>query len=712
MRWGGFTAYRGVVAYRRSTAPLSIFLTVALGGCFNPDQGGLDTDTDTDGTDGTSGSMSGMTSMTMTSPDATGNPTTMDDGTTADDADTSATGTTDDGMPACNDDGDCADMAGECEVAICTSLGACQVGDAAEGAACGDTAETQCNAADTCDANGECQENIAFDGMDCSDCDGAQCTCGAGTCAGCVAYADTNLFTTERSLIGWELSGDWRLYTEAPRSQPGSFSPAAIPFGNQVLGTDGNRRAPYPNGHAERSYARTPPTELPSSITFQSWHLDEGNGLYDNKIIRISTDGGMSWTDIISCPLNPALAFCARIETREADDWDSISLDLPAPLIGQVGIIEFAYDTRDGCCDFEKGWFIDVTNFATECACAADNTCAQYGDACGEGVCGGNGGCNLDATPQDTACGDTTDDTCTNPDTCDGDGYCRPRNGNTNLVACTECDNGQDCNGCEAGVCADCADSPEIHTFDFLPFGSPIQGWTTNNITGGGWSVFGNIPSNEDNTGVLSPMDAPFLGIDGNIQGAPDGVGETATAQITSRQDVIPEAITFQSWHQDQGGASLDLKRIDLSVDDGMTWIPLADCAAADPLDDFPFCSNVNFRDPEDWDDITLDTSMWEDMEGMLRFTYDTVTACCGFERGWYIDELNFAQACLEPNLSNFNVPCEFLPQDVCESDYFCAWDGADCIACNMLSGEDCDASPICEPFVYPDVTTCVPLQQ
>ena len=36
-------------------------------------------------------------------------------------------------------------------------------------------------------------------------------------------------------------------------------------------------------------------------------------------------------------------------------------------------------------------------------------------------------------------------------------------------------------------------------------------------------------------------------------------------------------------------------------------------------------------------------------MTGMLRFTYDTSDACCGFERGWYIDNLNFAQYCNDP---------------------------------------------------------------
>lgn len=637
-----------------------------------------------------------MTMTTAGATDDTGVVTTVgvDDTGTTGDPTTNTTGE----PPECDADAECESMAGECEVASCNSSGECEVANAGEGTACGDTNDTQCDGADTCDGNGTCVQNVAFNGMDCTECDGVQCICTDGACDDCVAFADTNLFTTDRSLVGWELTGDWGLYTGAPRGQAFADQPDPVPFGNQVLGTDGNRRRPYPAGHAERSYARTPPTELPSSITFQSWHLDEGAGQYDNKIIRISTDGGDSWTDIISCPLNPDLPFCQEVRTREADDWDSISLDLPAPLIGQVGIIEFAYDTGDSCCEFEKGWFIDVTNFATECACASDQECAAYGSDCGEGVCGGNSGCNLDAVDQGTACGDDTDDTCTNPDTCDGDGYCLPRNGQTNNTACTECEAGQDCNGCESGVCSDCQDAPESMTFDSGLGGNPLQSWTTTTPNGGGWGLFFSFVGNENGDAALTPMDAPMLGIDGNRFGAADGIGEISTSQIVSRADVVPAAITFQSWHQDQGGATLDLKRIDISVDGGDNWIPLADCSGGAMLSDFPFCTSVATREAEDWDDISLDTSMWEDMLGQLRFSYDTVTACCGFERGWYIDELNFAQHCLAPNLTNV-VGCEFLPEDLCDSDAFCGWNsGASaCVACSTFGEQGpCDFLEYC----------------
>ena len=41
-----------------------------------------------------------------------------------------------------------------------------------------------------------------------------------------------------------------------------------------------------------------------------------------------------------------------------------------------------------------------------------------------------------------------------------------------------------------------------------------------------------------------------------------------------------------------------------------------------------------------------LDTSAWEGMPGQLRFVYETGDSCCGFERGWFIDDLSFAAFC------------------------------------------------------------------
>lgn len=705
------------MAYRSFDFALVVSL-LAVPACFNPDGGNLDTDSDGD-TGQTSEPTGVMTSMTMTGSDPTGDSTSNVD-TTADDDDDDDDST---GDPECQGDGDCADMAGECEVATCGSDGMCEVGNAPEGTACGDTTDAECNGADTCDGNGTCVDNVLADGLDCSDCDSGQCICGAGTCDDCIAFADTNLFSTQRSLNGWELTGDWGLYTQAPASRSqldGMLSPA-IPFGNQVLGTDGNRHDPYPGGHMEFSYARTPPTELPTSLEFQSWHLDEGAGTFDNKTIRISTDGGKTWTDIISCVLDPLLPFCASVNTRTADDWDSISLDLPAPLVGQEGIIEFAYDTFDGCCDFEKGWYIDVTNFATECACTADATCAAYGTECGEGVCGANGGCNLDPMPAGTACGDGDMNACTAPDQCDAFGACQdndnyppygPGGPETQVLPCGMCPAGDDCVGCAAGECQDCANLPDTESFDSMPFAPSLSStfnWQFQAMSGGNWGVFFSIPNNEQNEGFLASMGAPFLGIDGSTVGAADGTGETNNALTTTRPDVFGETLEFRSWNQDEGGGGggADTKRIEITVDNGMTWIPVADCSQPGALSAFPFCNSVDDRDPEDWDDISIDISDYADQEGQIRFAYNTFDSCCGFERGWFIDDLNFAQLCDAPNPSVLFADCTaWVSEETCTQNQDCAWDGAACITCSNLPQAMCEAEPLCEWRVGEDGST------
>ena len=105
----------------------------------------------------------------------------------------------------------------------------------------------------------------------------------------------------------------------------------------------------------------------------------------------------------------------------------------------------------------------------------------------------------------------------------------------------------------------------------------------------------------------------------------------------------VPAEITFMSWNVDEGDF-FDTKRIDISVNGGMTWNNLVDCAVAPTQ---PFCNFVDEgRAANDWDLVVLDTSMWMGQPGQLRFSYDTGDSCCTFERGWYIDDLSFASYC------------------------------------------------------------------
>lgn len=627
---------------------LSLLLTFSpLLGCTDDVPGGGPLDDDGDGTS-TSGSPT-TDPTTDPSTDPTVDPgTTSTEGTTTDptvDPDSS-------GGPECAEPQDCAALATECSEATCEG-GRCVVTDLAEGTPCGDASSSECDGADACDGAGSCLPNTAGDGAACTACDGLECACAAGACSACAAFAPDNDFSTDRSVVGWELTGDWKLYTEAPSAYFNDAKPKfglgggmllpGIPFGGQVLGTDGNRSAPYPGGHAEISYARTKPFVLPASLDFRSWHLDEGGETYDNKTVRVSVDGGKTFTELHDCQSKASAGspMCAFLTQRAGDDWDDISLTVPAELVGQVGIVEFGYDTDDGCCDFERGWFIDMTSFATECACGDDSVCAEFGTECGEGLCGA-GACALDPIGEGMACGSNEATSCGSADSCDAAGYCRA-NDLVNLLSCEDCPAGaENCNGCLDGACSDCPSPTDS-------FDAGISEWTRQAASGGNWSAFSEIPNNEDDEGVISPLDTAFMGNDGSTVGEPDGIGEVVDASVTSPVDVMPNMLTFDSWNLDEGGLEeVDDKRIEVSVDGGETWTTLADCSGG--VGSFPFCERVEVRGADEWDAITIDTSAFAGMEAQLRFTYLTGDSCCDFEYGWYIDNLNFAQICPDPN--------------------------------------------------------------
>ena len=118
-------------------------------------------------------------------------------------------------------------------------------------------------------------------------------------------------------------------------------------------------------------------------------------------------------------------------------------------------------------------------------------------------------------------------------------------------------------------------------------------------------------------------------------------------SRATSAPDVVPDMLTFDSWNDDEGGG-FDTKLIELSIDGGMSWIVLEDCSAGSVQ---PFCTNTAgmVRAGDDWDAITIDTSAYAGEVGILRITYNTGDDCCDTEQGWFIDNLNFSQICLDP---------------------------------------------------------------
>jgi hypothetical protein len=310
-------------------------------------------------------------------------------------------------------------------------------------------------------------------------------------------------------------------------------------------------------------------------------------------------------------------------------------------MVGQPGIVRFEYSTVDSCCEFEQGWFIDVTNIAPRCSCGAnDGVCAPYGTECGDGVCGAGGECALDAMPMGMACGDATSNGCTMPDACNAFGHCAPLDAPVVVApaACTDCPGGGQCAGCFDATCQDCFNGV---TFE-VNSGGP-QSWTSESLGGGnGWGVYFDAPQSPDgDPAIFFDGRAPVLGTDADRLPPYDTLGqEIEHSQVTSPTFVVPPEITMESWNLDEGWE----KRIELSVDGGATWTPLIDCTTFNEM--VPPCLNVPTRAFDEWDTLTYDTSAFAGQTGQLRLFYNTIDSCCGFEQGWFIDNLNVAHIC------------------------------------------------------------------
>jgi hypothetical protein len=74
----------------------------------------------------------------------------------------------------------------------------------------------------------------------------------------------------------------------------------------------------------------------------------------------------------------------------------------------------------------------------------------------------------------------------------------------------------------------------------------------------------------------------------------------------------------------------------------GTTWKTLVDCQGANNT--LPFCTQVMSRNPDAWDDISIDTGALAGQTAIVEFSYDSLDSGNGFEQGWYIDNLNIVR--------------------------------------------------------------------
>jgi hypothetical protein len=283
---------------------------------------------------------------------------------------------------ACASAADCGFADAECGAGTCdTSSSECTVAPQNLGASCSTDLDMGC-AGPVCGDHGLCENrSVDFDGFTCDTCSTPPCdVCAAAQCLSC-PVAQTIDFL---DLSGWTFTGDMGV---ANCLSPNSVTPTDAPcFPNfeflgdpltaPVLGSNGSRTGlPAPSFEVSSSTMQTAPTVLPASITFKSWHQDRGgNDTFvprDTKLIRVSVNGGGTFTTILNCDGNDTVPFCIPSppnQNRPLDQWDDVSLPVPANLQGQTGIVQFVYDTVDSGEGWERGWYVDDLNLNT-CDC-------------------------------------------------------------------------------------------------------------------------------------------------------------------------------------------------------------------------------------------------------------------------------------------------------------------------------------------------------
>ncbi|MEA3202322.1 MAG: hypothetical protein QOE90_3750 [Thermoplasmata archaeon] len=143
---------------------------------------------------------------------------------------------------------------------------------------------------------------------------------------------------------GWSATGFWHVSTKRPFSAPNSLW-----YGQEATNN-------YDNGATNSGSATSPAFTVPSGspvLKFKSWYDTESLTAFDQKLVEITTNGGVTWLPL------------AQI-TDASLTWNGESYSL-ASYAGQTAQIRFRFDTIDSLSNAYQGWFVDDVFVSVPC---------------------------------------------------------------------------------------------------------------------------------------------------------------------------------------------------------------------------------------------------------------------------------------------------------------------------------------------------------
>jgi Immune inhibitor A-like, MAM domain len=238
---------------------------------------------------------------------------------------------------------DCSALDIGCQIGVCdVATGQCGGQAVPMGGTCFDGVGP-CESG-SCDANGNCVATPVANGGACDDF--SICTlndiCTGGVCAGtvdpmCSTYFEANFEVCPPP--GWTLNAEWEC------GAPTNVGPMSPNTGTGLLGTDLD--ATYDNNQPyATAYAQTPPIGLGPAVApmlTYSHYVDTEGSVYDGYNIKVSTDGGMTWS--ILTTVNPPYNLTIGGESAyggHINAWVPVTADLTA-YQGQTIILRWSF---------------------------------------------------------------------------------------------------------------------------------------------------------------------------------------------------------------------------------------------------------------------------------------------------------------------------------------------------------------------------------